>query len=82
MNIAIFLGTYPLNCSRNWLLGTVTTGCHVMSTLMRDFVHDSGSADGVNNRCLSSSYKKMGNDFIELPSYISEHIFSKMRTDK
>lgn len=42
------------------MLGTVTSGCSVMSALMCDFVRDGGSADGVNNRCLSSGYKTMG----------------------
>ena len=42
-----------------------------MSALMCDFVRDSGSADGVNNRCLSSGCKKMGNESLELPSEVS-----------
>lgn len=42
-----------------------------MSALMCDFVQDSGSADGVNNRCLSSGYKNMGNESLELPSEVS-----------
>lgn len=54
-----------------WLPGTVAPGCHVMSALMCDFVQDSGSADGVNNRCLSSGCKKMGNESLELPSEVS-----------
>ena len=55
-----------------WLPGTVTPGCYVMSALMCDFVGDSGSTDGVNNRCMSSGYKKMANESLELPSYVSE----------
>ena len=43
-----------------------------MSALMCDFVRDSGSTDGVDNRCMSSGCKKMANEFLELPSYVSE----------
>ena len=48
---------------------------------MCDFVHDSGSADGVNHRCMSSGCKKMGNDSIELLSHVSEQIFPQLTTD-